>query len=92
MKFILFISLFISIESYQFQNVVFIILSQSSSRHVEIADQTRANLISQLKEKGVEHPLIFDLHNDWNFHGSWTIFPLLDHLEKVSNQVRQTLI
>ena len=65
--------------------VVFVIMSQTGRRHVTIAEETRENLSKKLIEDGVKEPLIFDLHNDWkSIAGGWTIFPLLEHLEKIS--------
>ena len=71
-------------SSDDLNQVVFVILSQKSRRHVNIAQETREKLTSKLLEDGVEEPLIFDLHNDWQMAGGWTIFPLLSQLERVS--------
>ncbi len=74
----------VAFSSNDLNEVVFVILSQRSRRHVSIAQETREKLTSKLLEDGVQKPLIFDLHNDWQMAGGWTIFPLFSELERVS--------
>ena len=70
--------------SYDLNQVVFVILSQTGRRHEDIAQETREKLTKVLREDGVEEPQIFDLHNDWRMTGGWSIFPLLPLLDQVS--------
>ena len=70
--------------SYDLNQVVFVILSQTGRRHEKIGQETREKLTKVLIDDGVEKPQIFDLHRDWRMTGGWTIFPLLPLLDQVS--------
>jgi hypothetical protein len=74
----------VAFSSNDLNQAVFVILSQRSHRHINIAQETREKLKTNLLADGVKEPLIFDLHNDWQMSGGWTIFPLLPKLERVA--------
>ena len=83
--FIFFLATFVNVaQSFDLSEVVFVVLSQPTERHVQISTETREKLASNLIEAGVEEPQIFDLQSHFSGNGGWTIFPLLDQLEKVS--------
>lgn len=71
-----------------FDDVVFVILSQSHPRHQKISDQTKKVLKENLLQGGASNPRIFDLHNDLTVDGGWSVIPLIpflnDHADDTS--------
>ena len=64
----------------RFDDVVFVILSQSHPRHRKISDETKKILKQNLLQSGASNPRIFDLHNDFTVEGGWSVIPLLPFL------------
>ena len=86
LNFSLFITfnVFVSTLAVDFNQVVFVILSQSDSHHAKISEETKTILIESLIKENVSNPKVFDLHNDWTVSGGWSIYPLLPSLNELS--------
>ena len=72
-----------------FNQVVFVILSQSDQRHIQIANETKGVLIENLlTDGGVSVPKVFDLHSDIGIAGGWSIYPLLPFLNTLIDDTK----
>lgn len=72
-----------------FNEVVFVILSQSDSHHAKISDETKTILTESLiRELNVTNPKVFDLHNNLTVTGGWSIYPLLPSLNSFANEAK----
>ena len=61
----------------QLSKVGFVIMSQPHERHARIADDSSRKLIEDLRESGIQDPVVFVTHRDFPLFGAWTYFPLL---------------
>ena len=66
--------------------VYFVILSQTHSRHVEIGNETKSKLEETLRQNGVSEPFQILALRQNSFKGGWTLFPLLPYLIENSNE------
>ena len=48
-----------------------------AQRHARIADDSSRKLIKDLRESGIQDPVVFVTHRDFPLFGAWTYFPLL---------------
>ena len=64
-------------QQQQLSRVGFVIMSQSHERHARIADDSSRKLIEDLRESGIQDPVVFVTHRDLPIFGAWTYFPLL---------------
>lgn len=64
-------------QQQQLSRVGFVIMSQSHERHARIADDSSRKLIEDLRESGIQDPVVFVTHRDFPIFGAWTYFPLL---------------
>jgi hypothetical protein len=73
----------VATNTLDFNQVVFVVLSQPDQRHIKIADETKDLLGENLLRDGIREPKVFDLHNDFPpLAGGWAIYPLLPFLYK----------
>ena len=90
---VVFLTTFVNvIQCFDLSEVAFVVLSQPTERHVKISLETREKLASNLKEAGVVQPQVFDLQFHFPGNGGWTIFPLLEKVEKVSTSTTKWFI
>jgi len=78
----------VTTQNIDFNQVVFVILSQPDQRHIKIANETKEVLTENLLSVGVEVPKVFDLHTDFVIVGGWSIYPLLPFLVKLIDETK----
>ncbi|GAB1598117.1 beta-1,3-glucosyltransferase-like, partial [Argonauta hians] len=70
------------------KDIVFVILTQDDTYHIERTKQFKKEFYSQLKSVSKDdRPKLYFTHKKWPITGAWTIFPLLsDFVEYFSDQ------
>jgi len=61
-------------------NVVFVVVTQTSKHHTSIANVTVNTLKKNLIENGVRDPKVCDTQKDFPVKGGWTFFPIFPAL------------
>ncbi len=60
--------------------VVFVVMSQTSKHHISIANVTVNSLKNNLILNGVQNPKVWDVQKEFSGKGSWTFFPIFPSL------------